>query len=362
MERFFNLTVLRKLAIAGSFLCVPAWGCAVAALVWDNAPWYLFAVCLLISTVCGIYLFCLHRDGIVQPLRSMHKRVDALLDECTGEKTPKGSYDFPAILDGLDHLRFYLREARGERERYEENRKDVIAGISHDIGTPLAAILGCAEALLDGIPQTPEQERTYLETIQRKSVELSQLANDFFMFSCLDMENLPLHFESVRFEDFFEPLLSDISQSFNKNNINFDVVKRGFSSNPITLVIDPVQLGRVFHNLTNNCIKYMQRTPDTEPEARFSAEHLPDKRLRLTIESNGLPVSREDCGRIFTPYFRTNGAKTSTVNGSGIGLTVCKQLLDLLGGTICARPSDLGGLAIEVTFPLAEPMTPCFTD
>jgi signal transduction histidine kinase len=352
--------VHRKLAMAGLVLCLPAWGCAIAVLVWHNMPWYLFVLCLVSSVVggiCCVQIFRNHWKSIVHPMRRIRKLTDMLLEESFGEKPTENSNSFSAILDGLERLRSFLREANEERDSYEENRKDVIAGISHDIGTPLAAIQGCSEALLEGILQTPEQKQTYLETIQRKAVELNQLANDFFMFSCLNMDNLPLHLEDIRFDDFFGPLLYDISQSFHKNNIHFDVIKRGFSEKPITLSIDPVQLNRVFQNLTNNCIKYMQRTEETKPEAYFSAESLPDKRLRLTLESNGLEVSHEDCGRIFTPYFRTNGAKTSTVNGSGIGLTVCKQLVDLLGGTICARPSAWGGLAIEVTFPIVEPIS-----
>ena len=358
MYKLSNQTIqIIKLAAAGLILCLPALICIVIAFFLQDMPWYLLLLCLLLTSGGVFLVISLSKKIIFIPLRRVRSSLESLLGETLGEDIPQNGDDFKVILGGLESIRGFLREAKQEQELYEENRKDIIAGISHDIGTPLASIMGCAEVLLEGILTTPEQHQTYLKTIHSKSIELNQLATDFFMFSCLDMDNLPFHFEDFEYDDVFTPILMDISDSFRKNNIYFEVIKRGFPPpEPFVLHVDPLQLKRIFQNLTNNCIKYMQRGDSNNPEARFSADYLPDKRLRLTLESNGLPVSHEDCGRIFTPYFRTNGAKSSAVNGSGIGLTVCKQLIDMHKGTICARQSILGGLAVEVTFPVKDPI------
>jgi len=353
MRSIINQTVKNKLAFAGLILCCPALACALTSFFLGFLPWYFLLASLLFTAAAGALAFNIYRNSVVYPVKLMREGMDALLEECLGEEPPKDENDFVVIMEALERMRVFMRRAREERESYEENRKDIIAGISHDIGTPLAAIAGCADALLEGIASTPKQKRVYLETIRQKASELNQLSNDFFMFSCLDLDNLPVHLEDMSYKDLFDPILADIADSFSKENIRFEVIRRGFSrSAHIALHIDPMQMKRVFQNLANNCIKYIRRREDENPEVRFCADCLPDRRLRLTLESNGLPVSYEDCARIFTPYFRTNGAKSSAVNGSGIGLTVCKQLVDMNKGTICARQSVMGGLAIEVTFPI----------
>ncbi|MDR1805731.1 MAG: HAMP domain-containing histidine kinase [Clostridium sp.] len=356
-ESSFKSTILKKLAIAGAIVCVPALFWAVAAF-FNGLQWYVFYPVLLLNAAGLVYVFCLLRDDMVQPFHRIRKKAGALIAQCGGAYPGADDDDFTVVLDCMNQVKDYLQTAAEERHAYEENRKDIIAGISHDIGTPLASIMGCAEALLEGIPQTQEKRQLYLQTIYQKASELSELSKNFYMYSCLDMENLPLHFEDVSFEDFWNPLVEELRESFAKNDIGFEELTRGFyAKKPPLLSMDTIQLKRVFQNLTNNCIKYIQRRPDTAPLARLSAEYLPDERLRFTLESNGVPVSHEDCGRIFTPYFRTNGAKSSAVNGSGVGLMVCKQLVNLHKATICARQSALGGLAIEVTFPVVQPLS-----
>ncbi|MDR0883887.1 MAG: HAMP domain-containing histidine kinase [Oscillospiraceae bacterium] len=358
MKNNRRLSLPGTLVLAGLGVVMPAAASITGAVLFpDKALVLLLAGFGIILAIALMFLYVLYNNTVV-PLQGAAAQIADFVESSTGKSVLPTGADTETIAKGVQALRLYLSETQEERALYEENRKDIIAGISHDMGTPLTAIIGYASGLLDGIVKTPEQQRSYLETIVRTAQDLNQLTNDFFLFSCLDRTQFPMHFEEMRYEDIFAPIRFDLTEKFQENNIQLQVVQRGFPKDEkVYLSVDPVQMGRIFQNLSNNCIKYIQRSDQIAPAASLSAEYLPDKRLRFTLESNGIAVSREDCGRIFTPYFRVGSAKTNTVNGSGIGLTVCKQLVDKHGGTICARPSTLGGLAIEVTFSVIEPLT-----
>ena len=337
-----------------------------AVALFYGVPFYFLALIpvLICLAVYSGYLLCCSYFG--EPLKKVRETSNGLIEDCQAFQTYEvvtgsiehkcffgkntAANDLGVIYDSLEYLRAFLQETKRERELYEANRKDIIAGIAHDFGTPLSAISGCAEALLDGVLSTESQKKMYLKTIHSKANALIQMADDFFLYSCLDLDVFPFHFTEVKADHLFAPIIEEMEISMQQDDIDFYILRRGFSDEKIFINIDPLQIKRVFQNLTSNCIKYMKRGGSYRKQARFCLDYLPDKRLRATLESNGIPVSHEDCVRIFTPYFRSDGAKTAAVNGTGIGLTICKQIMGAHKGTVTARQSVLGGLAVEVTF------------
>ena len=98
---------------------------------------------------------------------------------------------------GFDEMRLRLRDSVKSQQRYEDNRKELLAGISHDLSTPLTAIKGYVSGLIDGIADTPEKQAHYLKTIYSTACDMDNLVSELFTFSKLDLDRIPFYFEQV---------------------------------------------------------------------------------------------------------------------------------------------------------------------
>ena len=111
-------------------------------------------------------------------------------------------------------MRQALKEEKARREKYDENRKELIAGISHDLATPLTAIKGYASGILDGIAKSPEKERRYIEQIHKSACLMENMVENLFLFSKLDLKKIPFHLESVALADYLADFARDRSDLF----------------------------------------------------------------------------------------------------------------------------------------------------
>jgi len=318
---------------------------------------YLLAVLIFLTLAVilaadAAIVFVVSRS-VLLPMRMLQTAVQEMREgnlDCPVEYHAKN--EIGQVCDGVEQLRQRLKDSEDAQKRFDEARKDVIAGLSHDLGTPLTSIKGYASGLLDGIAVTPEKQARYLQTIYETADDLDKLVGEFAMFARLDMDVMPYYFAEDDIIHFLEKCRFEMEELFEKNNTLF-TWRSGVPGKEVFIRMDQVQLKRVCVNLMDNCVKY-KRTDNQQSRAMLTIDLMNAKTLRVVMESNGKTVTPEDCEKIFDTFYRSTTARTEVLNGSGLGLAVCRKIMEQHGGTIQAKVSSMGGLAVECQFPIVR--------
>ena len=309
-----------------------------------------FMVCLALVLILGfgIYLSRLLSRQILEPLSALRQASAAIrngnLDEplqvTAGDELGEACRDF-------DAMRQELQRSRAERERYEQNRRELIAGISHDLSTPLTLLKGYACGILEGIAATPEKKHHYVELMYRSACTLERLVDSLFLFSKLELGRVPFHTEVVDLQQYFADFLGECAGDYEKRGLDLRLshMGRGF-----WVALDRMQFQRVVENLLENSLKYK----DGERVAVDIVLTQCGGQAGLAFADHGRGVPDEALPLLFDSFYRTDKARTDVKQGSGLGLAITKQIIEALGGTIKAEATPGGGLTIRMTLPIAK--------
>jgi len=276
----------------------------------------------------------------------------------------EGRLEHPVDIPGRDELaelgrafedmRLRLQESVRERLKMEENRKRLMAGIAHDLKTPVAAITGYAEGLLDGVAADPGKAEQYLRTIHSRARDLDRLIDELFLYSKLDLNRVPFHFTDLDLNGFVERVAEEARLRLERDGIRLDVER---PPEPVVVRADPGQLARVFANLIENGAKSMDKPEKrlrirVAPPAAGDGDAAP-RFVRVDISDNGAGIAPDDLPRIFEAFYRGNASRAGDGAGSGLGLAIARQIVCAHGGNIRAD-SELGkGTVISFTLPEA---------
>jgi len=245
----------------------------------------------------------------------------------------------------FEEMRIRLKELIDVRLRYEQEMKELISNISHDLRTPITAIKGYAEGLMDGVADTKEKQEKYLKTIYTKANDLSALVDELSFYSKIDCNTMPYTFSCLNLGDYFEDCFGEINLDLEVKNI--EVEYHNDTDKDTKVNVDAEQLKRVVNNIVGNSVKYMNRKHGriTIRIMEGSSFNRPED-VVISIEDNGVGIPKKDLPYVFERFYRADASRNSTKGGTGLGLAIAKKIIEDHMGTIWAESDEDKGTAI----------------
>lgn len=305
---------------------------------------------ILLSLLLGAYLARSLSRQVLGPLSTMRRSAAAI---------EQGNYDVPvaspvqedevgATCRSFDEMRKGLKAAREERERYERSRKELIAGISHDLATPLTAIQGYASGILEGVARTTEKRRHYLAQIVSAAKVMDHLVANLFLFSKLELGRVDFTFIPVRPAAYFDDFLAERGTLYEEQGMTLRFHHDDSAAKRVIL-IDPLEFQRVIENILGNSRKYGGAEPCVDITLRGE-----DAGVLVALADHGKGVPTEELPRLFESFYRADKARSHTEKGSGLGLAIAHRIIHGFGGRIWAEETMGGGLTVKIFLPWAK--------
>ena len=243
-----------------------------------------------------------------------------------------------------------LKDALKAAEVANRFKTDFLFSMSHDIRTPMNAIIGFTRMAVRDI-NNPEKALDYLDKTQRASEMLLSLINDILDMSRIESGNVKLVEQAVDVKSVFtglEPMMQELSRD---KGINLEFSVGNIEDRFVYL--DPMRVQRILVNIISNAVKYTLEGGWVKVNCTESGKDFDGRGIYVfSVEDNGIGMSEEFQAHLFEQFSREENASTSKIQGTGLGLALCKSLTELMGGTISAVSTQGVGSKFTVTLPL----------
>lgn len=253
--------------------------------------------------------------------------------------------EFSPICSDFNEMAVRLKQSVDLTQQQEQSRKELLAGISHDLRSPLTSIRAYVEGLLDGVAKTPEAQKNYLNTIKNKAEDIDEMVEKLFMFSKMELGEYPDHPKLIHLDDEINKLISLIGKEYEENGLIISA-----KLNSATISADPEQLRRVLINIIENSLKYKHK------EIGHLEIYLKEEKggYKLSLCDDGPGVPPESLHSLFDAFYRSDPARQNPNRGSGLGLSIAANAVRRMNGKIHAELGNDGGLDIIIWLPKAE--------
>lgn len=232
------------------------------------------------------------------------------------------------LCEDFEEMRKRLKDNAEEKLRSEQQNKELISNISHDLKTPITAIKGYVEGLMDGVADTPEKQNKYLQTVYSKAIDMDHLINELSFYSKIDTNKIPYTFNRINVVGYFEDCAEDIGRELEDEGFGFSY--QNYVDDSVQMIADAEQIKRVINNIVGNSKKYSDKA---ETKIRMTVKDVGDF-VQIEIEDNGKGIAAKDLPYIFDRFYRTDASRNSSRGGSGIGLSIVKKIMEDHGGKI----------------------------
>ncbi len=222
-------------------------------------------------------------------------------------------------------------------KRNEAYRKEFLQNLSHEFKTPVFAIQGYVDTLLQGALEKPEVNRKFLQNASKNVERLVNLIDDLDEISKLESGEQQLQYDNFIIQDLTKEVFESLSIKANEKAIKFQI-KKGCES-PITVHGDKKKIRQVLINFVDNAIKYGK----TNGMVEASFYNTDGKNILIEISDDGMGIAEEHLMRIFERFYRTDYGRSRNIGGTGLGLAICKHIIEAHGHSIHVRSKpDVG--------------------
>ena len=306
--------------------------------LWDHI-WLLFIPAYLLTAAVFIVLMTKKARSFLNPFNQAVLRVSK--GEDSQLEHYRGPEEFTGLARNFVRMEQQLQESRDQREQMAEQRRQLLADISHDLKTPAAVISGCACALKDGLVP-PDQRDQYLETIIRKSGQVSRLLSQFHEYNKLELTSLPAHMERKDLCALTREYFADRYQELELKGFQ---IEADIPETPLYCMADPQLFCRLLDNLVQNSLFH---NPDG---CRiFVSVQQEDSVLILLLGDDGKGIPESIRQTLFDPFVIGDTARSGD-RGSGLGLAIAKKLTELHKGTISLTACDSWSTCFQIRLP-----------
>lgn len=256
-------------------------------------------------------------------------------------------------IDSFNLMRTQLLEAQNLQAEREKAQREMIAGAAHDLRSPLTSIKGYVEGLRDNIADTPEKRQRYLKIIYDSTCDMEKLLDDLLTYSKLNLNTIVLQPKKIDICDYMADCTGELKETMAEKD--FTVRYFSYCKGPVYVMLDPDNFARVIRNIVSNSIKY--RSEGTHGELEFRITQY-SRTVLIEIADNGIGVEQNELVHIFDSFYRADKARArgdkASKNSSGLGLSICKQIVNLHGGSIWATSEKGRGLTMHISLPIEK--------
>jgi len=228
-------------------------------------------------------------------------------------------------------------------KRNEQFRKEFLQNLAHEVKTPVFAIQGYVDTLLQGALENPEVNRPFLEKTSRNIDRLVNLINDLDEISKLERGEQVIYKQNFVIQELVKEVFESLSIKAEQKNIRYGI-KKGCES-PLTVFADKEKIRQVILNLVENSIKYGKYGGIIAASMYITDE----QHVLVEISDDGIGMAERHLSRIFERFYRTEEGRSLDITGSGLGLAICKHIIEAHSQTIHARSTEHVGTTIGFT-------------
>ena len=312
------------------------------AMISKKLVTYMFVAIVLILLFTSVMLTNWIHKGVFTPVTELNVAMKKIKDgnfDYALETTAEG--EIGDLYRNYEDMRLRLKESAEEKEENEKRNRELISNISHDLKTPITAIKGYVEGIMDGVAVTPEKMDKYIRTIYNKANDMDKLINELTTYSSIDTNRIQYNFQRINVAEYFGDCVEEVGLDLEARNVKLNYTN---VVDPGTMVIaDAEQMKKVINNIIGNSVKYMDK-----PNGRIDIRILDrEDSIQVEIEDNGKGIAQKDLTRIFERFYRTDASRNSAQGGSGIGLSIVKKIIEDHGGYIWATAKEGEGTCMH---------------
>lgn len=290
-------------------------------------------VCVIIILIgtSAIFTIWIYRST-VRPIKKLRLATENIKNgNLDFDLDVDGSRELVELCDDFDNMRKRLKINAEDKLKFDQESKELISNISHDLKTPITAIKGYVEGIMDGVADTPEKMERYIRTIYNKACDMDKLIDELAFYSKVDSNRINYNFIKIKLSEYFNDCIDEIGIDLESKNIEL-IYTNNLSENTMA-AIDAEHFKRVITNVVGNSVKYME-SENGKVEISLSED---EKEVFIDISDNGKGIAKKDIEHIFDRFYRSDSSRNSAKGGNGLGLSIVKKIIQDHGGVVYAE-------------------------
>jgi signal transduction histidine kinase len=306
----------------------------------------VFVLLLLTAVIIGPLLYITTKD-IVNPLRKLENSAQEIArGNLDFQLQSKSNNEIGSVIRSYEKMRCELKKSITRQLEMEENRKQLLSNITHDLKTPITSIKGYVQGIRDGVANDPAKLSRYLDVIYSKTEDMNAMIDDLFLFSKLDLGKEPFNKDDVELGEFYGNCVQELRLELDGRGVA--LAAEYHASEGRKVFMDSQKIKRVILNIVGNSLKFMDKD-----QKRLNLTFAEDSgNLVIKIRDNGIGIAREELDKIFDRFYRTDPSRNRNTGGSGLGLAIAWQIVEQHNGTIKAESEKGEWTEIAFSIPL----------
>lgn len=315
----------------------------------QEAVMAIIVVLVITSGICVSWIY----KTVVEPINRLRVATYNITNgNLDFEVEASGKDEISDLCRDFDAMRVRLKKNAEQKIRADEENKELISNISHDLKTPITAIKGYAEGILDGVVTDEEKHDRYVRTIYNKACDMDKLIDELTFYSKIDSGRMTYNFSRINVKDYFDDCMDEYKSELSDRGI--ELIYESSLPESVCFVVDLEQFKKVINNIISNSIKYMNHDKGT---IKVLLKDLGNE-FGIDISDNGSGIEEKDLPFIFDRFYRADSARSNTGGGSGIGLSIVKKIIYDHNGSVWAESVVGEGTTIHMVMNKYIPATP----